>query len=238
MTKIETNKLSVALLSEFQKAIGVNFKDTKLLERVFIHRSYLNETRLKLEHNERLEFLGDAVLELITTEYLYKNFSQPEGILTNWRSALVRGENLSKLAQKLEINELILLSRGEAKGNGKSRQLILANALEALIGAIYLDQGYLKAKEFVTKYLIKDLPEILETKTYLDPKSQLQEYIQEKDNITPQYKVLKEEGPDHSRIFQVAVLAHNKILGEGRGSSKQEAEQSAAKGALKKLSLS
>lgn len=221
---------------EFSKKIGTDFNDLNLLQQVFIHRSYLNENKKAgLEHNERLEFLGDAVLELIVTEYLYKNFPNPEGEMTNWRAALVRGEMLSKIATSLEMNDSMLMSRGEQKSAGRARQIILANAVEALIGAIYLDLGFDSAKKFIDENVLTHLPEILDKKLYIDAKSNLQELIQSKEGVTPQYQVLEEKGPDHNKIFTVGVFVNEKMLAEGTGNSKQAAEQSAAAEALRKI---
>lgn len=220
-------------LSAFEKKIKVDFKDKNLLQQVFVHRSYLNENpKFELNHNERLEFLGDAVLELVVTEYLYKNFLNPEGELTNLRSALVKGAMLSHIANDLGIGEYLYLSRGEAKSEGKSRQLILANAFEALIGAIYLDGGYEAAQNFVTEFLIMHLKSIIDNKLYLDPKSHLQELAQEQHGQTPVYKVLSEEGPDHEKKFNVGCYIGEKMYSEGAGSSKQNAESAAASACL------
>lgn len=217
----------------FAQKIGVSFNDKNLLKQVFVHRSYLNENPgFTLDHNERLEFLGDAVLELIVTENLYKNLPNPEGELTNLRSALVRGQTLSDVANILEMNEHLFLSRGEAKSEGKARQLILANAFEALIGAIYLDQGYDEAKKFIEKNVLTRLSSVISQKTYLDPKSHLQEIAQAKMSITPTYKVLSETGPDHSKNFVVGCFLQSDQIGEGSGASKQTAESSAAANAL------
>ncbi len=222
-------------LAEFQKLIGVTFKDASLIERAFIHRSYINEhPKLGLEHNERLEFLGDAVLELVVTDYLYKNFPNPEGELTNYRSALVKTESLSAVAAKLQAGDYLKLSRGEAKGNDRSRALISANCIEAIIGAIYLDQGFEAASKFIHAQIIVTLPEILEEGSYLDPKSRFQEIAQEKDGVTPQYKVISESGPDHDKIFEVGAYLGGRLLGKGKGSSKQAAQLVAAADALKK----
>lgn len=219
--------------SDFQKKIGVTFNAPDLLRQVFIHRSYINELSDKtLEHNERLEFLGDAVLELVVTEHLYKNFSNPEGELTNWRSAIVKGEVLARVAKEAGIGDLLFLSKGEEKSGGRERNLILANTFEALIGAIYLDQGYDVAAKFINRYLVSLLPEIIEKRLYIDPKSHLQELCQEALNVTPEYKVISDEGPDHNKLFTVGVYAHKKLIGEGKGSSKQRAEQLAATDAL------
>lgn len=220
-------------LSKFEKKVGLKFKDKNLLQQVFVHRSYINEhPDFRLTHNERLEFLGDAVLELIVTEYLYKNYHNPEGELTNWRSSLVKGEMLSELAKKLYIDDYLYLSRGEQKSTGKARQLILANAFEALIGAIYLDQGYKKTKKFIERVLVVKLPNIIENKLYIDSKSLLQEIIQEKIGYTPAYKLLDESGPDHDKKFKVGVYINDQFYGSGVGSSKNEAQQDAARNAL------
>ena len=223
-------------ITDFEKKIKIIFTDRNLLKQVFVHRSYLNENpKFGLENNERLEFLGDAVLELIVTEYLYKNFNNPEGELTNWRSALVKGQMLSKIAELMNINDYLYLSRGEEKSTGKARQIILANAFEALIGALYLDKGYNTTQDFVEKNVIKYLTEILDKELYKDAKSRLQELSQEINSITPEYKVLSETGPDHSKIFEIGVYIGNKIMGTGNGNSKQEAEQQAAGDALEKF---
>lgn len=218
---------------EFETTLGLKFKDIALLERAFIHRSYLNEhPKLGLEHNERLEFLGDAVLELVVTDYLYRNFDNPEGDLTNWRSALVKTESLADVAEGLKVLDYMKLSRGEAKGNDRSRMLISANACEAIIGAIYLDQGYEAAKGFIDEQIVSKLEDILKTGTWVDPKSKFQELAQERDGATPQYKVLDESGPDHDKIFVVGVYVGKKLMGQGQGSSKQAAQQMAAQKAL------
>lgn len=226
----QTNKFNLKL---FEKKNKLSFKNQNLLKQVFVHRSFLNENpSFSLDHNERLEFLGDAVLELIVTEYLYKNFPNPEGELTNWRSALVKGERLSQVAANLNMNDYLYLSRGEKQSSGKSRQLILANALEALIGAIYLDKGYTKTQNFIRENLLIHLDEILEKKLYRDAKSSLQELSQEKLGITPIYNVIEESGPDHNKHFTVGIYIAEKMIGKGVGSSKQEAEQDAAKSGL------
>lgn len=220
---------------DFEDKIGVRFKDKTLLERVFIHRSYLNEHKtLKLEHNERLEFLGDAVLELAVTRYLYNNFRKPEGEMTSWRSALVKGESLSEEAKRLGFNDFLKTSRGEAKNVGKARDLILANAFEALIGAIYLDQGFEVAAEFVEKNVCYKLPEILEKGLYYDPKSRFQELAQEVLSTTPTYEVLEESGPDHAKTFIAAASLGDKRVATGSGPSKQRAQAEAARNALQR----
>lgn len=221
------------LLKDFQETNNLPFNDAALLRTVFTHRSYLNEASEEaLEHNERLEFLGDAVLELVVTEHLYKTYPNPEGELTNWRSSIVRGEVLSEVALKLQLGELLYLSRGEEKSGGRSRNLILANTFEALIGAIHLDLGYEAAAKFIHEHLIKLLPEIIEKKLYIDPKSRLQELCQDERGATPDYRVISEEGPDHQKHFVVGVYAAGKLIAQGDGSSKQRAEQSAATKAL------
>lgn len=223
-------------LIEFQEEIGVTFKDQELLQQVFVHRSYINEHRsFTLGHNERLEFLGDAVLELVVTENLYANFPNPEGDLTNWRSALVKGETLAEVANELDFPEHLLLSYGEAKSGGKNKGLLLANAFEALLGAMYLDQGYEVSKEFIERYILTRLPHILENGLFIDPKSRLQEFTQEKFSLTPSYQLLSEEGPDHAKNFEIAVLIGEKELARGTGSSKQSAQISAAQEALKAI---
>jgi len=225
-------------LADFEKKLGAAFKDKDLLQQVFVHRSYLNEhPKFKLDHNERLEFLGDAVLELIVTEYLYINYKNPEGELTNWRSALVKGEMLSKVSSELAIGNYLLMSKGEQRSGGPSRELILANTFEALVGALYLETGYKTAQKFVQKVLIRYLDEILTNKLYQDSKSRLQEWSQEHRAITPTYRLISEIGPDHSKEFTVGVYLDKELLSEGAGSSKQKAEQQAAFNALKKLKL-
>ncbi len=225
-------------LSDLEKKLNIKFKDIALLQTALVHRSYLNEHRdFALAQNERLEFLGDAVLELVVTDHLYRTYPNPEGELTNFRSALVNHRILSQIASALDLGEYILLSRGEAKDTGRARQVILANAIEAVIGAIYLDQGYGVAKEFIDREILVELPKILAEGAYLDPKSQLQELIQEREGVTPVYKVIGESGPDHAKVFEVGVFISNKLAGEGSGHSKQEAEVSAAESALKQLAV-
>lgn len=219
---------------ELAKTIfGSAMKDIELLLRAFTHRSYLNEHKKTVtEHNERLEFLGDAVLELVVTEYLYTKYSEPEGILTNWRSSLVRTESIGAAASKLGFEEYLRLSRGEKRGSERARAQILANCFEAVIGAIYLDQGYDKAAEFITANILNTFEGILKSGTWVDAKSQLQELAQSKVGFTPVYKVLKEEGPDHDKVFEVGAYVEDKLLGKGTGPSKQIAQQKAAETAL------
>lgn len=221
-------------ISQLEEKLQVKFKEPKLLEQSVVHRSYLNEhPEFELQHNERLEFLGDAVLELIVTQHLFNNYQNPEGELTNWRAALVNAVTLGEIAQALGIEDFLYLSKGEAKDvNTKARQIILANAMEAVIGAIYLDQGYDAAKEFVLRTVVVRLPEILEKKLYKDPKSRFQEIAQETMNVTPNYRVLSETGPDHAKEFNVGVYLGGEKIAEGLGSSKQEAQVAAAKKGL------
>ncbi len=209
-----------------------------MFKEALTHRSYINENpRSAIRHNERLEYLGDAVLELIITEYLFATYpTYEEGPMTSLRAALVNYQMLAKIARGIDLEDFILLSRGEKKDTGKAREVILANTLEALIGAIYFDQEYDAAKKFVLNFFIPHLAEVLEKGLYRDPKSLLQEIIQEKMKLTPNYKVLEESGPDHNKEFVVGVFFGEKEAAEGSGSSKQEAESRAAEKALKKLS--
>ncbi len=218
-----------------EKTLGVVFKEKGLLKTAFTHRSYLNENRkVKMEHNERLEFLGDAVLELIVTEFLYAKYPEkPEGELTAFRSALVNAVTLSDLAVRMGMNDFLLLSRGEAKDTGRARQIILANAFEAVIGAIFLDSGYDEAEKFITKNLLPLTDDIVSAKKWLDSKSHFQEKAQEIEGVTPSYKTLAETGPDHDKKFTIGVYLHSEKIAEGEGKSKQEGEQKAAENALK-----
>jgi ribonuclease-3 len=220
----------------FQEQLGISFNDLGLLRQAFTHRSYLNEHRGEVSgHNERLEFLGDAVLELISTHFLYEKFpNQPEGDLTAYRAALVNAVTLSEIAQKLGMNDYLLLSRGEAKDTGRARGVLLANAIEALIGAIYLDQGYDAARAFISEHLFPKIDEIIKERLWQDSKSALQEKVQDVDGVTPYYAVVKETGPDHDKHFVVGVYIKDVLVAEGSGKSKQEAEQSAAEAALEK----
>ena len=223
-------------IKKLAKNLGLEFKNLNLLREALTHRSYLNEHQnINWHHNERLEFLGDAVLELAVTDYLFKNFPEtPEGILTNFRAALVNSNSLSEIAQKLDLEKYLLLSKGEKKNaSQKGHQYILANALEALIGAIYLDLGYEEAEKFIQKNIISNLSHILETESWRDPKSLFQEKAQAKVGITPTYKVLREWGPDHNKQFITGVFLGHNMIAQGQGSSKQEAEVEAAKNALK-----
>lgn len=214
--------------------LGTAFNDVSLLVMAFTHRSYVNEHRKTVkEHNERLEFLGDAVLELVVTEHLYTNYQEPEGILTNWRSSLVRTESISAAAAKHGFEPLLRLSRGEKRGSERARAQILANSYEAVIGALYLDQGYDAAKHFIAKSLLSTFKEILSSGSWMDPKSHLQELAQGQDVETPSYKVISEVGPDHDKVFTVGVYVGGKLRGQGEGPSKQAAQQKAAEAALK-----
>ncbi len=214
--------------------LGFRFNDIGLLIIAFTHRSYLNEHRKTVfEHNERLEFLGDAVLELAVTEYLFINYRDPEGVLTNWRSALVRTESIGAAAQKLNFDAYLRLSRGEKKGTERGRAQILANSFEAVIGAIYLDQGYERARDFIASSILITFKDILSQGSWQDPKSRLQEIIQSEEGYTPVYRVLAEEGPDHDKKFTVGVFVDKKLLGQGSGPSKQAGQQSAAEAALR-----
>jgi ribonuclease-3 len=223
-------------LNEFEKIIGFTFKDKALLKQAFTHRSYLNENRsLTLSHNERLEFLGDAVLELSVTRYLYDQFpTKPEGDLTALRSALVNAITLSEVATNIQVNDFLLLSKGEAKDTGRARQYILANTFEAIIGAIYMDQGFEMADEFISKFVLTLTDEIIRNGTWIDAKSSFQEKAQERAGITPSYKKLKDTGPDHDKHFTVGVYLDEVLIAEGTGKSKQDAEQEAARKGLEK----
>lgn len=213
--------------------LGLKLNNADLYLSAFTHRSYLNENRgFHLPHNERLEFLGDAVLELVSTEYLYKNYPHPEGELTNFRSALVNYKILSDIAKRLGFEKFLLMSKGEAKDMGRARQVILANCIEAVIGAMYLDAGYDACGIFIIEQILIELPSIINGGTYLDPKSKLQELVQEKRGVTPTYGVVSESGPDHNKIFVVGAFVGQHEAGRGTGPSKQEAELSAAENAL------
>jgi ribonuclease-3 len=221
--------------AELEKSIEIDFKNKNLLDLAFVHKSYVNEHRdRKDKHNERLEFLGDAVLELVVTEFLYKNYpAKGEGILTNWRAALVKGKHLAEIAEKLDLGLYLYLSRGEERSGGRKKSYILANTLEALIGAVYLDKGYKVAHTFIDKHILAQLGGILEKGLHIDAKSRFQEVCQEVLGITPEYRLVKDEGPDHSKNFIMAAYIGKKKIAEGGGSSKQKAEQNAALAALK-----
>jgi ribonuclease-3 len=223
-------------LTPLETTLGVVFTDTDKLRQALVHRSYLNENPgFPLEHNERLEFLGDAVLELVVTDHLYLHYQLPEGELTNLRAAIVRGEMLARVAEELGIDDFMLLSRGERRDTGKARHYILANAVEAVIGAIYLDGGYATAKEFIERVIIVKLPDIVSKGLHIDNKSKFQELAQERFRVTPSYEVLHESGLDHAKQFVIGAFLGTKKISEGMGSSKQEAQQAAAKEALTRL---
>ena len=216
-----------------REVLGFEFENIDLLITALTHRSYVNEHKKSVsEHNERLEFLGDAVLELSVTNYLYSNFSEPEGILTSWRAALVRTESIGAAGKSLGYEPLIRMSRGEKSGSDRARAQILANAFEAVIGAIYLERGYEDADEFIKKHIVSKLDGILQSGSWRDPKSHLQEVSQRIDNATPVYKVISEIGPDHDKVFTLGVYIGDKLMGQGSGSSKQAAQQQAARAAL------
>lgn len=218
-------------LSQLEEKISVVFSNKDLLLQALTHRSYLNENpAFRVGHNERLEFLGDAVLELAVTEELYAKFpDKPEGELTSFRAALVNAKMLAEVAGDIELNEFILLSRGEAKDVGRARQYIVANAMEALIGAVYLDQGYDAAKDFITRLVMPHLDDVLAKKLYKDPKSLFQEEAQERVGVTPTYEVLREWGPDHDKHFVVGIYLGDELVAEGEGASKQTAQEEAAR---------
>lgn len=224
-------------LKNLEDNLKIAFKNKNLLREALTHRSYLNENpSWDVPHNERLEFLGDAVLELIVTENLFSAYpSHTEGELTSIRASLVNYQTLAKVSKDIKLDESIYLSKGEAKDTARAKEVILANAIEALIGAIYLDQSYETVANFVKENVMKLLPEIVEKKLYRDPKSMLQEIIQEKLKTTPTYEVISEDGPDHDKIFEIGVYFSDKLAGTGKGHSKQEAEIEAAKNALQKI---
>lgn len=222
--------------SKLEEIIGITFTDKDLLVQALVHRSYLNENRdFPLAHNERLEFLGDAVLELSVTKALFEQYMNPEGELTNWRAALVNAKMCARVARELDLEPYLFLSKGESKDtNGKARDYILSNAVEALIGAIYLDKGWDIADQFITRWIISKLPEVLELGLWMDPKSRFQESAQEIVGVTPTYKVLSETGPDHDKQFVMGVYLGKEEVAQGEGGSKQEAQVSAAENALAK----
>lgn len=226
-------------IEKFAKKVNIEFNNIDLLRQAFVHKSFLNEHQnFKLGHNERFEFLGDAVLELVITDFLFKKFpKKPEGDLTNIRASLVNSNNLAETAARLEISKYLFLSHGESKDkNSKARKFIMADSIEAIIGAIYLDQGYESANKFIIKNLIHSLDEIIENELYMDPKTKFQEKSQEIFNITPKYNLLKEVGPDHNKIFTVGLFIDEELVAQADGTSKQEAEINAAKLGLKKKS--
>lgn len=223
-------------MKDLQKQLAHEFKNLDLLELAFVHRSFVNENHEINESNERLEFLGDAVLELITTEFLFAEFpKKPEGELTALRSALVKGETLAEVSRELNLGQHLKLSKGEAKSGGAEKPYLLANVFEAVLGAVYLDGGFEKAREIVHKFLLPKLSQIIESNAQVDAKSEFQEIAQARLAITPEYRVLHESGPDHDKIFEMGAYVGKDLFGRGKGASKQEAEQAAAEAALKKL---
>jgi len=220
--------------SDFEKKLGFKINNSALLETAFTHRSYLNENKYVKEHNERLEFLGDAVLELVVTEYLYLNYDNQEGDLTNWRSALVKRDTLAQVARELGLGKYIKLSKGEDLSGGREKDYILANTVEAMLGALYLDLGFEIVKKFLHKYLLVKLDNILEKGLYIDAKSNFQEESQSIVGITPDYRLLKEIGPDHDKTFTIGLYLGEELISKGVGSSKQLAEQDAADHGLRK----
>ena len=227
--------MPTAPYQEFAKRVlGFEFENIDLLVTALTHRSYVNEHKKSTrEHNERLEFLGDAVLELAVTDFLFANYTDPEGTLTSWRASLVRTESIGEAGDKLGYESLLRMSKGEKQGSERARQQILANSFEALIGAIYLERGYADAEVFINKHICSKLETILDEGSWRDPKSHLQEVSQREDGATPQYKVLEEIGPDHDKIFTLGVYVGGELKGKGSGHSKQVAQQLAAKAALK-----
>lgn len=218
---------------EFLRRAGVRFNDLSLLKTAFTHRSYLNESRAAGSHNERLEFLGDAVLELVATDHLFRAYPEAnEGDLTSYRAALVNAVFLGGIAEALGMNECLLLSKGEAKDTGRARATILANTFEAVVGALYLDQGYQAAHDFIDRHVLSKTSEVVESGAWRDPKSSFQEYAQAAYGITPRYELVSSEGPDHDKHFVVALSVGENVIARGEGKSKQEAEQNAAERAL------
>ncbi|MDR3546763.1 MAG: ribonuclease III [Candidatus Pacebacteria bacterium] len=222
--------------SSYAARLELTFKDLDLFIEALTHRSFLNEHRnISSSHNERLEFLGDAVLELAVTHFLFARFpNHDEGELTAYRAALVNTFSLAAIAEQIGLNDMLLLSKGEAKDTGRARQIILANAFEALLGAIYLDQGYEATEQFLAKHLYPKIDEVIEKRAWQDAKSRFQEVAQERKNVTPNYKTIAEEGPDHDKKFTVGVYLGDDKVAQGAGKSKQEAEQDAAQNALTK----
>lgn len=215
------------------QVLGLTIEKPELFQEALTHRSYLNEHRdYEYPHNERLEFLGDAVLELAVTRHLFDAMPNPEGELTSFRAALVNGDMLSKIGKEIGVEQFLLMSRGEAKDTGRARNYLIANAVEAVIGALYLDQGYEAAEAFIQRHIISRFQEVMEQGLYTDPKSRFQEMAQEKVNVTPNYGVLREWGPDHDRHFVAGVFLNEELVAEGEGTSKQEAQREAAKKAL------
>ena len=229
------NQIDTTPYQEFAKEkLGFAFNDINLLVTALTHRSYVNEHKNTVhEHNERLEFLGDAILELVSSDFLYRNYNEPEGIMTALRSAMVRTESIGDAGKKLGYEPLVRLSHGEKNGSDRAHDVILADCFEAVIGAIYLDQGYETAKDFIYKHIIVKIDEIIEEGTWRDPKSYVQELAQRYDGVTPVYKTLREEGPDHDKLFTVGIYVKEHLIGTGMGHSKQEAQTVAAREGVK-----
>lgn len=227
--------MDTTIYQDFAKEkLGFAFNDVNLLVTALTHRSYVNEHKMAHEHNERLEFLGDAVLELVTSDFLYRNYDEPEGIMTSLRAALVRTESIGAAGQELGYGPLVRMSKGEKQGSERAHEVILADCFEAVIGAIYLDQGYDAVKDFIYKHILVKIDEILEEGTWRDPKSYVQELAQKVDGVTPVYRTLKEEGPDHDKKFTVGIYVGDELKGVGTGHSKQEAQTAAAREGVKK----
>ena len=227
--------MDTAKYQEFAKEkLGFEFKDINLLVVALTHRSYVNEHKSAHEHNERLEFLGDAVLELVSSDFLYRNYEYPEGVMTALRAALVRTESIGDAGKELGYEPLVRLSKGEKHGSMRAHDVILADCFEAVIGAIYLDQGYEAAKDFIYKHILVKIDAILEEGTWRDPKSYVQELAQKVDGMTPVYRTLKEDGPDHDKTFTVGLYVGDELKGTGTGHSKQEAQTEAAREVVKK----
>lgn len=228
-------KIDITPYQEFAKEkLGFEFKDINLLITALTHRSYVNEHRAAHDHNERLEFLGDAVLELVSSDFLYRNYDEPEGVMTALRAALVRTESIGDAGKELGYEPLVRLSKGEKNGSDRAHDSILADCFEAVIGAIYLDQGYEVAKEFISKHILVKIDAILEDESWRDPKSYVQELAQKIDGVTPVYRTLREDGPDHNKTFTVGMYVNDELRGTGTGHSKQEAQTEAAKKGIKK----
>ena len=221
--------------SQLEEKLGLKFEDCELLDRAFVHKSYVNEHRGEdIRHNERLEFLGDAVLELIATRHLFEHYpNQEEGEMTAYRSALVKGQNLAKVAEELELGQYLKLSKGEEKSGGREKSYILANTVEAVIGAIYLSLGYQAAEKMIEEFIMKELDDIIENGLHIDSKTKFQEICQEKEDITPHYDLIEAEGPDHEKIFTMGAYIGEELISQGTGSSKQKAEDAAAAEALR-----
>ena len=222
-------------LNQLSKTLGITFKNKALVKMAFTHRSYLNESKKKMDSNERLEFLGDSILSFVVSSYLYQQYPNfREGELTNIRSSIVKTSTLANIAKQLKLGDYLMLSKGEEEGGGRSNPSILADTFEALLGAIFLDSGLLSIEQLIDKTLFVILPDILKNKSYKDAKSLFQEMVQDETKISPSYKVLSEKGPDHAKEFKIGVYVNNNLWGEGKGKNKHEAEQDAASEAIEK----